>query len=150
MAILLDWETYPNGQATVNKGHVKNPQGTKFLNAVMVSGPTALNPNAVSPGIGSDGVYRDPWSNPYIISFDLNYDDKCRDDFYSGKVSIDPSPGANPNGGLNGLVKSADGLYYEANSPVMVWSAGPDQMIDPSPSSAKTGVNKDNVLSWKQ
>ena len=36
----------------------------------------------------------------------------------------------------------------------MVWSAGPDKMIDPTvlPSgqgSANSGVNKDNILSWQ-
>ena len=38
--------------------------------------------------------------------------------------------------------------YFECNSPVMVWSAGPDKMIDPT-SPATKGANKDNVLSWK-
>ena len=31
----------------------------------------------------------------------------------------------------------------------MVWSAGPDGMIDPN-SPATKGANKDNILSWKQ
>jgi hypothetical protein len=30
---------------------------------------------------------------------------------------------------------------------VMVWSAGPDRKYDLNP--AKTGVNKDNILSWQ-
>jgi hypothetical protein len=30
----------------------------------------------------------------------------------------------------------------------MVWSAGPDKMIDPT-KAANLGVNKDNVLSWQ-
>ena len=38
--------------------------------------------------------------------------------------------------------------FYEANAPVMVWSAGPDKMIDPSQPATK-GANKDNILSWK-
>ena len=43
---------------------------------------------------------------------------------------------------------------FEANAPVMVWSAGPDRMIDPNAANeldgkATRGVNKDNVLSWK-
>jgi prepilin-type N-terminal cleavage/methylation domain-containing protein len=146
MAILMDMEYYPNGAPTINKGHVKNPQGTKFLDAAIVSGP--VNAVAGPPGVGQDGVFRDPWGNPYIISFDLNYDDKCRDDFYCNKVSID-SANASSNIGLNGLIKNASGLY-EANSSVMVWSAGPDQMIDTSASSANTGANKDNVISWRQ
>src|SRR5436190_19118350 len=76
MAILLDWEKYPNNQPTVNVGHVKNPQrNSGYLNAKFVS-------DTVSPGIGSDGVYRDPWGNPYVISIDLNNDGKTRDAFY--------------------------------------------------------------------
>ena len=44
---------------------------------------------------------------------------------------------------------------FEANSPVMVWSAGPDKMIDPNigggaAGKANRGANKDNILSWKQ
>ena len=31
----------------------------------------------------------------------------------------------------------------------MIWSAGPDKMIDPN-SKANLGANKDNILSWKQ
>ena len=31
----------------------------------------------------------------------------------------------------------------------MVWSAGPDKMIDPG-APADKGVNKDNILSWAQ
>jgi hypothetical protein len=31
----------------------------------------------------------------------------------------------------------------------MVWSAGPDKLIDPG-AQATLGANKDNVLSWKQ
>jgi hypothetical protein len=41
------------------------------------------------------------------------------------------------------------GVVFENNSPVVVWSIGPDKMFDPN-GSAKVGANKDNVLSWKQ
>jgi hypothetical protein len=37
---------------------------------------------------------------------------------------------------------------FEGNSSVMVWSAGPDGMIDPN-AKAGQGANKDNILSWK-
>src|SRR5262249_31703526 len=75
MAILLDLETYPDSRHTVNFGHVKNPQKTSYLNVKRVS-------DKASPGVGQDLVYRDPWGNPYIITFDLNYDQKARDAFY--------------------------------------------------------------------
>jgi len=142
MAVLLDLEKYQNGADTVNKGHVKNPKATKFLTANMVS-------DTNSPGIGFDGVYRDPWGQPYIISIDVNNDEKCRDAFYRMK---DVSQ-LKDQTGLNGLFNSRDvnGMtpYFEYNGPVMVWSAGPDKMIEPM-AKANAGANKDNVISWKQ
>jgi prepilin-type N-terminal cleavage/methylation domain-containing protein len=141
IAILMDLENYGNGQPTPNKGHIKNPQRNTFLNAKMAG-------DMSSPGVGLDGVYRDPWGNPYIITFDLNYDEKARDVFYCRiAVSRDNNSNLNPKPGLNGLVLNAAG-QYEANTPVMVWSAGPDKMIDPN-QPANQGANKDNILSWK-
>ena len=54
-----------------------------------------------------------------------------------------------PNG-RNGLIynPTAGVTAFEANDPVMVWSAGPDGKID-SLSKANLGANQDNVLSWK-
>jgi prepilin-type N-terminal cleavage/methylation domain-containing protein len=147
MAILLDMEYWPNssGQPTYNLSHVKNPQRTKYLNATMAG-------NVTSAGIGQDGVYRDIWGNPYIITFDLNFDDKARDAFYrSSTVSTDQSDTINnPKRGLNGLIPRVinGNTVYEANSPVMVWSAGPDKLIDPTVG-ANSGANKDNIVSWK-
>ncbi len=146
IAVLLDLESYGSGKDTVNKGHVKNPQRTKYLNVNSVS-DTNL------PGLGPDGVYRDPWGNPYIITLDLNNDEKCRDSFYCNPMVSQDSSDPNGNRGLNGLIKTTTpvtgGPFFEANTPVTVWSAGPDKMIDPT-SNARTGANKDNVLSWKQ
>jgi prepilin-type N-terminal cleavage/methylation domain-containing protein len=145
MAVLMDMEKYPDGRLTVNNGHVKNPQRTKYLNASMVSDLT-------SPGIGLDGVYRDPWGNPYVITVDLNNDEKARDAFYRTiVVSQDANSPNTPKSGLNGLIagKDKNGVdVYEANTPVMIWSAGPDKMIDQT-SKATAGANKDNVCSWK-
>jgi prepilin-type N-terminal cleavage/methylation domain-containing protein len=147
MGVLLDME-YWGSVATINVGHVKNPQKTKYLNATMAG-------NNTSAGIGQDGTYRDLWGNPYIITIDLNFDDKARDAFYrNSNISSD---GGTPPRGLNGLIPKVIGgtTFYEANSPVMVWSAGPDKMIDPNLSGvagakANAGANKDNILSWKQ
>jgi prepilin-type N-terminal cleavage/methylation domain-containing protein len=147
MAVLLDVEHWPATPLvpTINAGHVKNPKSTKYLNAAMTT-------DTNSPGVGPDGVYRDPWGDPYIITIDLNYDDKARDVFYRlQKVSQNSG-----TAGLNGLMNvhmppnPADGNsdFFELNSPVMVWSAGPDKMIDPT-SKANAGANKDNILSWK-
>ena len=145
MAILMDKETWPGPPVfnTVNKDHVKNPKRTPYLTASITSDTNA-------PGIGPDGVYRDHWKNPYIITLDLNNDEKARDAFYRlPAVSADPN---NATIGLNGLIYNANLTLFEANAPVMVWSAGPDGKIDPSgvpEGKANKGVNKDNVLTWK-
>jgi type II secretory pathway pseudopilin PulG len=147
MAVLLDMEYWPNTPTvpTVNQGHVMNTQRKRYLNATFVG-------NKSSPGIGQDGIYRDPWGNPYIISIDVNYDEKARDAFYRNQlVSQDQSDTLNnPKRGLNGLIPKVIGAntFYEANGPVMVWSAGPDKMVDPNPP-PNQGGNKDNILSWK-
>jgi prepilin-type N-terminal cleavage/methylation domain-containing protein len=139
MNILLDLDYYPN------LGHSRNPQQTKFLSATM-------NNDVNFPGVGPDHVYRDPWKNPYIITIDLNNDERARDSFYrSGQVSGDPASTDTPKRGINGLVPITAGanIFYEANSPVTVWSAGPDGLIDPK-DWANKGANKDNVISWGQ
>jgi len=144
MAILLDLEAYGDGRPTINANHVKNPQKTKYLSAKMTG-------DNVSPGVGLDGVYRDPWGSPYIITLDLNNDEKARDAFYRGGApypSQNPDSTATPKAGIDGLIPTPDGTIYEANAPIMVWSAGPDKMIDPK-ESANKGANKDNVGSWR-
>jgi prepilin-type N-terminal cleavage/methylation domain-containing protein len=137
MAVLLDLEVFPNnGSPTVNAGHVMNTQRTHFLSAKMTSDVNA-------PGVGPDLVYRDPWGSPYIITIDANNDGKARDAFYQLPAVSD--------GGINGLIKTvlpSDATVYEVNSPVAVWSAGPDRMIDTN-SPANKGANKDNIVSWK-
>jgi prepilin-type N-terminal cleavage/methylation domain-containing protein len=147
MAILLDVESWPNSptQPTCNAGHVKNPQKTQYLNATMAG-------DTKSPGIGQDGIYRDMWGNPYIITIDLNFDERARDAFYRNPgVSADWTDSNSPQRGLNGLIPkvTSAGTFYEANSPVMVWSAGPDKLIDNN-NKATLGANKDNIMSWKQ
>ena len=144
VAILMDLERYGDGRATINSGHVKNPQRNKYLNANQVSDIT-------SHGVGLDGIFRDPWGSPYIITLDANNDDTTRDAFYSKlAVSADPKDNGTPKRGLNGLTpKLMSGTtYYEANATVMIWSAGPDQRVEMGP--ANLGANRDNILSWKQ
>jgi prepilin-type N-terminal cleavage/methylation domain-containing protein len=147
IAILMDLTTYTNGTPTVNWNHVKNTQQIKFLNAVMVSDPTL-------PGVGPDLIYRDPWGNPYIISMDLNYDDKCMDAVYRLQ-KVSQLSGAS---GYNGLFNSTDpinaiGDNFAFNGGVMVWSLGPDKNVTPTRINAVNAItapNKDNVLSWTQ
>lgn len=138
IAILMDMTAYPgNGVATTNAAHVKNPQQIKFLNAKMAN-------DATGPGVGPDLIYRDPWGNPYVITIDLNYDEKCRDRIY-GLDAVSKKGGKILNGLFNPSGTANDNQF---NSPVMVWSTGPDgKFLDSI--NADTGVNKDNILSWK-
>ena len=141
IAILMDLDQ------GVNLGHVKNPQRTKFLEAKMVG-------DSVSPGVGTDGVYRDPWGNPYIITMDLNYDDRCRDGFYRlDAVSVKDSSVSPPTiaVGLSDTMNAATHARIpngiELSGKVMVWSLGPDGKALPGVG-AIVPPNKDNVLSW--
>jgi prepilin-type N-terminal cleavage/methylation domain-containing protein len=138
MAILLDLDVFPAGGPTSNDKHQKNPQKTPFLNA-------KLTGDTFSPGVGTDLVYRDPWNNPYIISLDLNGDNKTRDGFYR-MAAVSQSSGTL---GLNGLSQgdTANPDTFEANSTIMVWSFGADKKINPA-AKANAAENKDNVTSW--
>ena len=144
MAPLLDLDCYGDGARTINQGHVLNPRRIRFLEAALVGGTNAI------PGVGIDGIYRDPWGCPYVITLDLNADGRARDFFYrEPTVSEDRQ---NAGRGLNGLVRNLDrnsNVVFEASVPVMVWSAGPDRHLD-STVKANEGVNRDNVLSWKK
>jgi prepilin-type N-terminal cleavage/methylation domain-containing protein len=84
--ILLDLDTPPN------EGHRRNPQKHVYLNAKMVN-------NTSLPGISRiDNIFRDPWGRPYIITLDLDYDNKCHDSI----------------------------LNIDVPAPVLVWSLGRD------------------------
>lgn len=135
VAILMDLDR--SNPISPKKGNPENRQGQVFLNAKGTS-------NTTTPGIGPDGVYRDPWGSPYIVTVDLNYDDATRDGFYrADKVSADPT---SPTRGINGLVR-ADRDSWEVRAGVMVWSLGPDKMADPN-QPANKAPNKDNITSW--
>ena len=147
VAILMNETNYPNGAGwTINTNYQKNPQQTIFLNAKM-SGYDSSIPGTPLPGVGNDLVYRDPWGNPYVISMDLNYDEKCKDAFYClDAVSGYNQTAANP--GFNGLTTDGTPNNFQYHGKVMVWSAGPNgkiDLLDP----ANDHENKDNILSWQ-
>ncbi|MCD8533634.1 MAG: type II secretion system GspH family protein [Verrucomicrobia bacterium] len=138
IAILTAVEQFPNGRQTPNTNNNLNQRKTVFLNGKNVSDNTR-------PGIGPDGVYRDPWGNPYIISVDLNFDGFVQDAFYS-LPGISRQSG---NIGFNGLAvqPSTPNLGFLHKGRVMVWSMGPDGLVDGTVP-ANAGANKDNVISW--
>jgi prepilin-type N-terminal cleavage/methylation domain-containing protein len=135
IGILRDMEYFGNGRPTANVGHKRNPEKHIFLNVKEVN-------DFRSPGMGKDGVFRDPWGNPYIITLDLNYDNLCRDGFY--RLSIVSWSG------VSGLFQVNTNILntWEGRSGVMVWSLGPDGWADQNVAANKA-PNKDNVLSWK-
>ncbi|HVU08760.1 MAG TPA: prepilin-type N-terminal cleavage/methylation domain-containing protein [Verrucomicrobiae bacterium] len=149
IAILMNITNYPTtGTPTINTNSEKNPQKTVFLNAKVVSDTTTW------PGVGPDLVYRDPWGNPYIITMDLNYDEQCRDTFYSLANVSAVSPGSSQ--GFNGLANPAyspanrDDFQYHGK--VMVWSMGPTvggKSVFNDIKSATDPANKNHILSWQ-
>jgi prepilin-type N-terminal cleavage/methylation domain-containing protein len=135
MAILLDLENFADGTKTVNTNHVLNPQRHAFLELKQLKKNT-------DPGLGPDGVYRDPWGNPYIISLDLGFDGKTLDGLYAKLRKKLGTP--------------------ELNQKILVWSFGPDGKVDdnantgldangqPKKATGEPNANFDNILSWQQ
>ena len=73
--------------------------------------------------------FRDPWGNPYVITLDMNDDDKTLDGFY-------------------GILRKGTAPQPEVETSVMIWSFGPDGQIDIN-AGPKAGANRDNILSWE-
>ncbi len=147
MSALCDLTQFRNGELTPNKQeHVLNPKKTGYLDLAASDVPKRPTDPA-RPGLGWDGVFRDPFGNPYIITLDLNYDGRCRDAFYKWtSVSADAA-----GRGINGLNRPAGvntGDVFEASKSIMVWSFGPDGTADRNVK-ANAGVNKDNVINWQ-
>lgn len=136
MAILMDVKEWTLKQ----KGNPENPQHQSFWNPKQVDSDQ-------SPGLGRDGVMRDAWGNPYIISFDMNYDGQTRDAAYGNETMA--TDGAPAKKGLNGLFKAVPAIpnSWESRNGVMIWSLGPDGVADMG-EAGNGKKNKDNVLSW--
>jgi prepilin-type N-terminal cleavage/methylation domain-containing protein len=100
--------------------HQYNPQQIAFFNA-------KVSADTNSAGIGPDGVFRDPWGMPYVVTVDLNFDNRCFDAVYHSL-------------GTNFLIPGI----------AAVWSFGPDKKFSASSTDGlKGGANRDNVLSWQ-
>ena len=119
MALLLTEKMIPTQVASTLVPLCKsfNPHQTQFFHAKFVQA-------AGIPGIGPDGIFRDTFGNPYIVTLDLNDDNVCDDSMYVNLLKT----------GIRGSA--------------VVWSFGPDGKADPN-LGPKEGVNKDNILSWE-
>ena len=90
--------------------------------------PNAKNPSNPKSGIGPDGVWYDPWGNPYLIRIDSNN---------KGEV-------------LNPYSANAGDATLKVG--VIVWSLGPDGKGATSATGngdKNAGANLDDVLSWQ-
>ena len=119
LAILNDLTNTPQELAVEGKNHLYNPQKNPFFNY-----KPAVDTN--SPGLGPDGVLRDPFGLPYIITLDLSGDNKCFDPTLYAMYH-----NGNPSGG-----------YYTVPGNAIVWSFGTgkavNQLIDTSKPLLKT------------
>ena len=149
--ILMALTQFRNTTNTVNLLHALNPKKDPYLNAKQVDGQGAK-------GIGTDGVYRDPWGNPYIITIDADFDGLCEDSFYRRQIVSQSA--LNSQTGLNGSFNDSDPMgnsdRFRVQTKVMIWSFGPDGKADPNFRSDYEGPdvsgekvsNLDNILSW--
>ena len=144
MFILTAADQWPDAsgqlQPTVNVDHGLNPKRHTYLDVKRTDLTT-------QGGMGPDGIFRDPWANPYIISLDLNGDDRCRDSFYR-QQRVSSKSGVTGFNGLNRDAQYPTGDFFEANKTFMIWSLGPDGHADAS-QTALLGANKDNILNWQ-
>ncbi len=138
IAILMDVEKFNNGVLTSNANHVLNPRRVANLNAKFASDNN-------SQGVGSDGEYRDPWGNPYVISMDTSLDDKVRDHLYS-RTAVSQDSGQRGYFGLSNPSGSPN--QFEYTGKFLIWSRGADGRANPN-QRAKEGDNKDNLLHWQ-
>jgi prepilin-type N-terminal cleavage/methylation domain-containing protein len=122
IAILTD-----NTNIPLEVNHQYNPQQISFFNAKIAA-------DTNSPGVGPDGVLRDPWGTPYILTVDMNFDQKCYDPFWVATTRED----------------SHFGLNYTLLIPgqAAVWSLGPQKKVDVH-QAWNSAVNKQAVRSWQ-
>jgi prepilin-type N-terminal cleavage/methylation domain-containing protein len=122
IAILRDDSFPPETNGTM--GHIYNPQQTAFFQA-----KTTAVTN--TPGIFvTDNVLRDPWGMPYMVTLDLNGDNRVFDQY------------------LNQMYYNqfTNNLYVPGHA--VVWSFGPTKQINIS-TNWNNIVNKYKVTSFK-
>jgi len=139
IAVLMNWEKFPNGVNTLNVGKAYNPRGLGYLDANMAK-------DTASHGIGTDGEFRDPWGNSYFITMDTSLDEKCSDVVYARNIVSQDSGST----GFYGLSNPSNIVnQFTLPGQYMIWSLGPDGKFNSS-KKAKDDVNQDNLLGWQQ
>jgi prepilin-type N-terminal cleavage/methylation domain-containing protein len=124
IVILMDVDAF------ANSGHRRNPEKHALLNAPLKGSTTAQGVSTI------DYNFRDPWGNPYIIAFDLNYDNAVEIlDNPSGQNTVfEPYP------------------YGRIARGVLIWSKGPDGEAENGilgPNRGREPKNKDNIKNWE-
>jgi len=138
IAILGDTTNIPE-TGMVNghmQGHTYNPQQTVFFQAKAASVNPSGNWSAqCTPGISpTDGILRDPWGQPYIVTLDLSGDNQVFDPWlnmmYQAQTATPPPTLMTPGHAV-------------------VWSFGPYKQVDFS-QNLKAPINKYIVTSFGQ
>lgn len=135
LSVLLAATTFPNGKPTPNADNKLNPDKRQL--AVF---QTTTDPHG--PGLGPDGVLRDPWGNPYIIAVDLSGDFVTESWF----KNCEKPPKLEPSSITGEVMTQSD--YFCVQLQEAIWSFGPDGKADPS-LKVSEGVNADNIYSWR-
>lgn len=119
------------------QNNMRNPRKTGYYSPKLATGSGAT----AGAGMGTDGVMRDPWSNPYIVALDLNYDGWVSNSVYNASAM---------NASGSALVRQggAGSSTYALKDSVMIFSFGQDGFFDKT-LAADAVPNKDNVVSWK-
>jgi prepilin-type N-terminal cleavage/methylation domain-containing protein len=111
IAILRDDVYFPeyatNGSTRL--GHIYNPQQTAFYQGKAAGAPTTPGSWAGAPGIGNDEILRDTWGQPYIVTLDLQGNNRVFDPFLNSMYQAQ--------------TKGAPLLYTPGSA--VVWSLGP-------------------------
>jgi hypothetical protein len=90
-------------------------------------------------------VFRDPWGNPYVITFDLNFDENCHDALYANSSVSQENEATGFNGLFNSINATGTSNDFQYRGGVMIWSLGPDKKADPK-QKANVAPNKDNIF----
>ncbi|MBU3664498.1 MAG: type II secretion system protein [Chthoniobacterales bacterium] len=118
-----EFESDNNRLVTVLRGVANEGDDKIRFNPRMIAFFEPKVSNAKKGGIGPDGVFYDPWGQPYKIRLDDNYDNAINN-FYS------------QNAGFANL-----------NYSVIAASAGPDKTFGSG--DKNSGTAKDDIISWQ-